>query len=228
MTQPPIANKVNYLAHIQVFRDLTPAELAQMDRQLTMSTCQRGKIFYMPEETGEVLFLLKKGRVQLYRIAPNGKKLVVATLGPGSIFGEMSLVGQGMHNTFAEAADDCILCVMSRADVERLVREKPEVAFRFVEAMGNRLSQLESRLEDIAFKSIPARLAALLLRLDEEQGGQHMVTGYTHQDFGDMLGTYRETITQTLNEFKADRLIGIGRKKLFLLNPDALADLAES
>lgn len=220
------SSKVDYLSNIHVFRDLTPNELADMDNQLTMSTCQRGKIFYMPEDSGEVLFLLKKGRVQLYRIAPNGKKLVVATLGPGTIFGEMSLVGQGMHNTFAEAVDECVLCVMSRSDVERLVREKPAVAFRFVEALGNRLTQLESRLEDIAFKSIPARLASLLIHLDEEQGHSHTVIGYTHQDFSEMLGTYRETVTQTLNDFKTEGIIEIGRKKVILMNLNQLQELA--
>lgn len=220
------SNKLNYLSHIQVFRDLSLAELAEMDRQLTMSTCRAGKIFYMPEDSGEVLFLLKMGRVQLYRIAPNGKKLIIATLGPGAIFGEMSLVGQGMHNTFAEAVDECVLCVMSRSDVERLMREKPEVAFRFVEAMGTRLTQLEAQLEDIAFKSIPARLSNLLLELADSQQG-HVVSGYTHQDFSEMLGTYRETITQTLNDFKAEGLIDIGRKKVMLRNESRLRTMAE-
>lgn len=220
-------DKVGYLSSIHVFRDLTPDDLAMMDKQTTMSTCQAGKIFYMPEDSGEVLFLLKKGRVQLYRIAPNGKKLVVATLGAGAIFGEMSLVGQGMHNTFAESVDECVLCVMSRSDVERLVREKPEVAFRFVEVMGNRLTQLESRLEDIAFKSIPARLATLLLSLDAEQEGSGIVKGFTHQDFSEMLGTYRETITQTLNDLKVDGVVEIGRKKVFLLDKPALQEIAE-
>lgn len=219
--------KLNYLSSIQVFRDLSPNELMEMDRQITMSTCEPGKIFYMPEDSGEVLFLLKKGQVQIYRLAPNGKKLVVATLGPGAIFGEMSLVGQGMHNTFAEAVDQCLLCVMSRADVERLMREKPDVAFRFIETMGDRVSQLETRLEDIAFKSIPTRLADLLLRLSAEQGGD-VIPGYTHQDFSEMLGTYRETITQTLNEFKAQGLIEIGRKRVVLLDRARLRLLAES
>jgi CRP-like cAMP-binding protein len=218
-------NKLNYLSQIQIFRDLSPVELAEMDRQITMSTCRPGKIFYMPEDAGEVLFLLKKGRVHLYRIAPNGKKIIVATLGPGAIFGEMSLVGQGMHNTFAEAVDECVLCVMSRSDVERLVREKPEVAFRFWEAMGRRLTQLEEQLEDVAFKSIPARLSGLLLELAGQSGG-NLVTGYTHQDFGEMLGTYRETITQTLNEFKADGLVDIGRKKVVLRDESRLRILA--
>jgi CRP-like cAMP-binding protein len=220
--------KINYLSNIEIFQDLSQGELEEMDRQLTMSSCESGRIFYMPEETGEVLFLLKKGRVQLYRISPNGKKLVVATLGPGAIFGEMSLVGQGMHNTFAEAVDECLLCVMSRPDVERLMREKPKVTFRFVEALGERMTSLESRLEEIAFKSIPARLASLLLRLAQEQGESAVVSGYTHQELGEMLGTYRETVTQTLNDFKADGLVDISRKRVAILDSQGLETLAES
>ncbi len=220
--------KLTYLSNIEIFQDLSTGELEEMDRQITMSSCEPGKIFYMPEDTGEVLFLLKKGRVQLYRISPNGKKLVVSTLGPGTIFGEMSLVGQGMHNTFAESVDECLLCVMSRADVERLMRDKPMVAFRFVEALGDRVTRLESQLEEIAFKSIPSRLASLLLQIAEEQGTKNRVTGYTHQDLGEMLGTYRETITQTLNDFKAERLVEISRKQVVLLDLDRLEILAES
>ena len=219
--------KLTYLSNIEIFQDLSTSELADMDRQLTMSSCEPGKMFYMPEDSGEVLFLLKKGRVQLYRISPNGKKLVVSTLGPGTIFGEMSLVGQGMHNTFAESVDECLLCVMSRADVERLMREKPQVAFRFVEALGDRVTRLESRLEEIAFKSIPARLASLLLRLADEQGNGDQVQGYTHQDLGEMLGTYRETITQTLNDFKAEGLVEISRKRVTLADRESLEYLAE-
>lgn len=219
------SEKLSYLSNISIFQDLSSDELAEMDRRITMSTCEPGKIFYMPEDTGEVLFLLKKGHVQVYRLSPNGKKLIVATLGPGAIFGEMSLVGQGMHNTFAEAVDDCLLCVMSRADVERLLREKPAVAFRFLETMGRRVTELEGRLEDIAFKSIPARLAGLLLELSIQRDSLE-ISGYTHQDFSEMLGTYRETVTQTLNDFKADGLIAIGRKRVRLLDVEALQSLA--
>lgn len=218
--------KLNYLSSIEIFRDLSARELEEIDRQFTMTGCAPGKIFYMPDETGEVLFLLKKGRVQLYRLSTEGKKIVVATLGPGAIFGEMSLVGQGMYNTFAEAADECVLCVMSRSDVERLMREKPQVALRIVEAMGQRLTQMERQLEEVAFKSIPARLSSLLLRLASEAGSNE-VTGYTHQDLAEVLGTYRETITQTLNDLKTKGLVEIGRKKVTLIDEAGLEDIAE-
>lgn len=101
------------------------------------------------------------------------------------------------------------------------------VSFRFVEALGERVTSLESRLEEIAFKSIPARLASLLLRLSEEQGNGFVVAGYTHQDLGEMLGTYRETVTQTLNEFKGDGLIDISRKRVEIQDRDGLEIRAE-
>jgi CRP-like cAMP-binding protein len=200
--------------------------MEEMDRATTMNTCRQGKLFYIPGDTGEVLFLLKKGRVQLYRLSPEGTKLIVATLGPGAIFGEMSLVGQGMHNTFAEATEECLLCVMSRADVERLILSKPKVALRFIEAIGKRLTAAEASLEEMTFKSIPSRLAGLLLRLAEDSGP--VIDGYTHQDLGEMLGTYRETTTQTLNEFKSAGMIEIGRKRIEIKDAEGLQEIAKS
>ena len=214
--------KLEALSEIEIFQDLSDQEMEEMDRSTTMSTCEPGRVFYGPDEAGEVLFLLKKGRVQLYRLSTEGKKLVVAVLEKGAIFGEMSLVGQGMHNTFAEAVDECTLCVMSRMDVERIVEEKPQVALRFLESMAIRLRETEAKLEDLAFKSIPVRLAALLQDLAGESNSGDTIEGYTHQDLAEMLGTYRETATQTLNEFKSHGWVEIGRKRIRIVDPSAL------
>lgn len=220
------AKKLNYLQTVDIFQDLSTEDMQEMDRTTTMSTCRRGKIFYQPEDESEVLFILKKGRVQLYRLSPEGKKLVVATIGPGTIFGEMAIVGQGMHNAFAEAVDDCLLCVMSRHDVERLILSKPPVALRIMNLMADRLNRAEVQLEHMAFRSISSRLAALILQLRKDQGGD-TIYGYTHQDLADAVGTYRETATQTLNEFKASNLIDIGRKRIDVLNPEGLELVVE-
>jgi CRP-like cAMP-binding protein len=220
-------DKIGYLQMVDIFQDLSEAEMEEIDRATTFTSCRRGRILYMPEDTSEVLFLLKEGRVQLYRISPDGKKLVIATVGPGAIFGEMALIGQGMHNTFAEAVEECVLCVMSREDVERLLITKPTVALRLFENLGNRLKEAEARLEEIAFKGIPARLASLLLHLAVESGGD-TITGQTHQDLGEQIGTYRETTTQTLNVFKTAGLIDIGRKRITILDREGLQRIAES
>ena len=216
------AEKMKFLSELMVFQDLTPREMEELNRITTMSTVRTGRVFYRPEEPGEVLFILKEGRVQLYRISPEGKKLVITTLGPHTLFGEMALLGTKMHNTFAEAIDDCLICVMSRNDLERLILSKPQVALRILEITGKRLQEAEESLENMAFKGIPARLANLLLRLSDEQQSDE-VTGLTHQDLAESIGTYRETATQVLNDLKAQGLIEIGRKRIKLLDREAMS-----
>ena len=222
-----LAEKMRYLSELAVFQDLAPREVEELNRVTTMSTMPKGRVFYRPEEPGEVMFILKEGRVQLYRISPEGKKLVITTLGPHTLFGEMALLGTKMHNTFAEAVDDCLICVMSRTDLERLILNKPQVALRILEITGRRLREAEERLENMAFKGIPARLANLLLRLSEEQKSRD-ITGLTHQDLAESVGTYRETATQVLNDLKTQGYIEIGRKRITILDPDGLAAVAEA
>lgn len=224
---PPPADKMRYLSELTVFQDLSPREMEELNRIITISMVPRGRVFYRPEETSEVLFILKEGRVQLYRISPEGKKLVITTLGPHTLFGEMALLGTKMHNTFAEAVEDCLICVMSRTDLERLILSKPQVALRILDITGKRLREAEERLENMAFKGIPARLASILLRLADEQASDS-INGLTHQDLAESVGTYRETATQVLNDLKAEGLIEIGRKRITILDRNRLSQVAES
>jgi len=219
-------DKLDHLSDVDLFRDLSERDLAELERVTTITTVPRGRVFYEPEDISQVLFLIRAGHVQIYRISPEGKKLVIATLGPGALFGEMALLGQQMHNAFAEALDDCQIFVMSRADLERLILNKPSVGRRMLETTGKRLRDAERRLEDMAFKGIPARLASLLLRLAAEQGSDEVV-GLTHQDLAETVGTYRETATQVLNDMKAAGLIEIGRKRIKILDRGRLEALAQ-
>jgi len=220
-----ITTKISYLAETDVFRDLTAAEMVDLDRLTSMTTCRRGRVFYTPGETGEVLFVLKQGRVNVYRVTADGRKLITETIGPGTIFGEMSLIGQGMRGSFAEAATDCTLCVMSRADLEHILVKYPRVALRMVETLAARLESAEERLETLAFKSVPARLAETLLRLAGPGGDE--IAGITHQDLAELIGAYRETTTKILNEFRARGLIDLHRLHIRILDREALRHLAE-
>lgn len=217
-----MVNKQDYLKTIKAFETLPSDAIAEVDQQTKMVRYRAGHLFYVPDDPGEVLFILKDGRVQLYRMSADGRKIVMALLNPGAIFGHMALVGQRLHNTFAQALDECLICVWDRSQVERVLIEKPEVALRFLDAVGQRLMQAEQRLEDITFRRVSARLAALLLQLEAEAESQGILRGYTHQYLADMLGTYRETATQTLNEFKSQNWIRIGRKTIEILDVEGL------
>ena len=216
--------KAVYLSETDLFQDMAPAAIQELERTTAMTTCQRGTVFYTPGETGEVLFILKQGRVNLYRMTAEGKKLVTATVEPGTVFGEMSLVGQGMVDSFAEAAADCTLCVMSRSDVERLLREQPSVSIRLLELLARRLDDAEERLADVAYKSAPARIAITLLRLAGDEGAPVRLS---HQDIADMVGTHRETATRILNEMRADGLIELHRMLIEVVARERLEALAE-
>jgi CRP/FNR family transcriptional regulator, cyclic AMP receptor protein len=214
-----------YLREIDIFRDLGPEEMAWLERTTRMLEVAKGQTIYRQEETAEALFLLKRGRVRLARISVGGRRLELAVLEQGTFFGEMPLLGERMRQASAEALEDCTLCILGQADIERLVLRAPRVALRMLAEIGRRLSESEARLEDLAYRTVPARLASVLLRLGREHGD--IIEGVTHQDLGDMVGAYRETVTKTLDEFRAAGHIDLARRRIRLLDRPALVALLE-
>ena len=219
--------KLAYLSMIDIFQDLNDAEMKDVETSAPMFTCEPGRIFYHADDPAEVLFVLKEGEVILSRVNEDGKRLITATLEAGTIFGEMPILGQRLQNSQAEALTECLICSLSRRDVISLINKYPVVAVRFAEVLSMRLESAEERLEEMAFNGLRERLASLLLRLADETDwrGNLMIKGLTHQHLAEILGSYRETITATLNEFKADGLIETGRKKIIITDVDGLRAL---
>lgn len=199
---------------MDIFCDLEPEAMAAFEQQTEMRTCRKGQILYSQEDRAEVLFLLKRGRVQLYRLTPSGKRLEVAVIEPGTFFGEMPLLGESLRHTFAEAVEDSLICVMSREDIEGLMRRRSEVALRMIEVLGRRLALCEARLEEMAYRSVPARIAAVLVRLSQGRNGE--VVSITHQELGDMIGALRESVTKVLDDFQRAGLVELGRGRVIL------------
>ena len=220
------ALKRHYLQQVEVFQDLTEMQIHEVERSTRMSTVGPGRILHHPDEKSEMLFLLKSGRVQIYRISPDGKRFVISNIEPGMFFGEMALLGQAVHDSFAETLEESTLCGISRRDLEYLIGRFPTVGVRIMQTLADRLSEAESQLEDLALKSLTARLATLILRLSTDTNAR--VMGLTHNDLAERVGTSRETATQALNELKNAGLIAIGRKRIDVLNRQALEDVAEA
>src|SRR5687768_7376449 len=208
---------------LDLFRDFTPEEMREVERVTATRVYPKGRVLYTPGETGEALFLLREGAVQIYRMSPEGRKLVIAHLLPHSFFGEMTCIGQGMYDTFAEVTEDSVIVTMNCEILNRLLVGKPDIARRILEAFGRRVIEAERQLEETVFKGIPARVAALLLR---EADGDGAVDGLTHQDIAERLGVYRETATNALNELKSAGLVQIGRKHIAILDRARLSKIA--
>ena len=216
--------KLAYLSVVDIFQDMTPDELKEIQDSISMTTCPAGKIFYSPGQYGEVIFILKKGKVQIYKMSSEGRKLVLETLGPGTMFGEMSLVGAGLYDAFAEAMEGSLICVMNRRDMEKLIQSKPQIGIRLLDAMARRLRESEERLEQTLFHEVPSQLAALLLRLRSEDGTNTIVT--THEELADHLGVYRETVSTALNNMKKEGVVSISRRRVEITHVEGLQDKA--
>jgi CRP-like cAMP-binding protein len=144
------------------------------------------------------------------------------------MFGEMTLVGQWMHDSFAEAMTECTIGVIGRDALREILRQYPQISLRFMELMGQRLRETENKLTDIAFKSVPQRLASVLLSLagEAEPGGAApSVMRYTHQQLAEMIGSYRETVTKAMGEFRDAGLIRIDEDAIRLSDRDGLERL---
>ena len=161
------------------------------------------------------MFLLRKGKIQAYTLTAEGKRLIIETIDPGTFFGEMPLTAQSMHQIFAEAAEDSLVCVLSRGDLERLLQDKPKVAVRLVEILSHRLEETRTRLEESTFRNATTWVCRTLLRLVP---GTSELTGLTHQELADSVGLYRETVTNGLNHLQVEGLVEFGKKKIVILD----------
>ncbi len=215
------ARKLNLLSMVDIFRDLTQEEMEEINRMVRMVTIKKGHVLYRPEEEVEVLFLLKKGKIQAYTISAEGKRLIIETIGPGTFFGEMPLTAQSMHQTFAEATEDSLVCVLSRNDLEKLLQSKPSVAVRLVEILSSRLKETRTRLEESTLRNATARVCQGLLR---QAQGTSELSGLTQQELADSVGLVRETVAKVLNRLQAQGLVELGKKKIIILDRVGLED----
>lgn len=217
------ATKLGLLRAADLFQGLDEGQMAHVEKITVMSRCERGRLVYSPGETAEVLFLLKAGRVHIYRITPEGKRLTTAAVEPGTLFGNMAFAGTTMAENFAEAQEDSILCVMSRHDLEMLIREYPSVALRLLDNLSGRMRELEARLEEGLLRDMRSRVAAALLRLREHHASDQIPI--THQELADSLGTYRETVSHTLGQLQEDGSVRLGRGRIEVRNAAGLQAL---
>jgi CRP-like cAMP-binding protein len=221
-----------YLKQINLFSEMTRKEMDRVDEISRMKELKRGEIIYMPEDMSESVYLLKKGRVKISGLSEEGKEVTMDIIGPGEIFGELSLVDKGPRETIAETLDDALLCVISRADFEMLIRNKPELAFKVTKLIGLRRRVIESRLEDLVFRDVSARLARLLLQLAKEYGKDRQESTVidvklSQYELANLIGSTRETTSHFLSVFRREELIAMEKRRIVLLNRAGLEEKAE-
>ncbi len=172
-----------------------------------------GQTVAEPDALARNLYTLMKGRVQLIREGPNGRRLALATLGSGALFGDGALLGSTEPTVKAVALTDCVVWMVPEPQAEALALRYPVLSWGLLQTVGQRLAQVEDRMEEVAYKRLPERLAGLLLEL---ANGGRAIRGTSHQALAGMLGTYRETISAILRSFKDEGLVELGYRRIDL------------
>ena len=227
-----VDEQVRLLTLVDIFEPLSREEIEKINWRHLNTSVEGGETFYTPMDLCETLFVLQKGRVRIYRATPEGREFTLAVLQSGTVFGEMVLTGQRLRNCYAQAVEESEVSAMCRADLERLILDKPEVGLQLVHLLSDRLGTYETRLEDIALKEVPARLASLILLLIEAEGirtatGYKIPTRYTHQQLGSMIGANREAVTRAFMRLREIGAVETRRRYIHVEDIEALERAAE-
>ena len=214
--------EVSSLSGIELFKHLPDSCLETLEKDSNVLNCSAGHLFFQPEQTGRVLFVLETGSVRTFRMYGN-RKLTIAVLQPPAVFGVMGCFGKGKYLSSAEALEASRVRMISRDSIQSLLECAPHVTHRFVDLMSERCVHFLRRMEILARKGLIPRLATLLL----EKAVNGVVAGVTHKALADYLGLHRESITATLGELRRAGIITIERKTIRILHRERLQRAAQ-
>ncbi len=224
--------KLRLLSMVDVLEPLSEEELEEFSRLVPDTHVERGRVFYAPGDESEALFVLKRGKVRIYKAVPEGWEFTLAVVEAGTVFGEMSLTAQRMREAYAEATEPSDICVLRREDLERLVRSNPGVGLAMMRVLSERLRACEERLEDIGLKDVAARLAGLILRLAESEGvmtpeGPKIAAHYTHRQLASMIGASRESVTRAFTKLRRGGAVELKDRRIYVRDIEILRGTAE-
>jgi CRP/FNR family transcriptional regulator, cyclic AMP receptor protein len=219
--------QVRLLSMVQILEPLSREELKELSQRAPDTSLQEGEIFRSPHEEGERLYILKKGRAQIYDMTPEGEETTLSVVEEGNIFGEMVLTGQNLTGVYVRALKPSVVCSLKRADLERIILSHPEIGLRLVRRLSEQLREAEIRLTELANKSVPVRLASLILRLADREGvvtreGVMIPTRYTHDRLGTMIGAKRVAVTRAFNLLRQAGAIETSHRHMLIKDMEAL------
>ncbi len=221
-------SKLWHLERINLFKDLSPDDLEDIDRVASMKTMVKDAFIYFPEEPSKIIFLLKEGRVKLGTYSEDGKEIIKKILEPGEVFGELAIAGQEKRQDFAQVLDKNVrLCAINKDEMLKLLNNHPTLGLKVTTLIGERLQQVERKYENLIFKDAKGRIVEFLKTMALEKGRK---VGYeyaikhklTHQDIANLTATSRQTVTIVLNELREQGIIGFDRTSFIIHEIDQL------
>jgi len=222
---------VGLLRRCDVLSDISNEAMQAILPGLTLGSYRPRQVIYLPGDRAQGVHFLSSGRIKISKVTRDGKELTLAYRSEGDFFGEPCLLDGGPREEMAEAMDASVTVEIPRDLLDGLLKQDGGAAYKFSRALIMRRKDLETRVEQLIFKDVGAKLAELLLNLGHEHGisdERGLIVGLkiTHQEMANLIGSTRETVSLTLSQFKRKGLIQTEGRKVILADQEGLKALA--
>jgi CRP/FNR family transcriptional regulator len=203
-----------------IFQHITDEEYEELDLVHNFLEAASGEYIYFPFQNHNKLYFTKEGFIKLGYIDEHGNEVIKEIIQKGEVFGQLTLEKNNDRDEFAQAYKSAVsLCAFTMEDFLRLLQKKPDMAIAFSFHLGNKLRKVENRLLNILNKDVKSRLAQLLLQLAADNKSIINNTAtiekfLTHEDLAKLIGSSRQTVTTTLNQFENQNLITVSKKNI--------------
>lgn len=215
-----VADKLSYFREVDLFRGLSELELEECKRELPMFEANKGRLLLVPGRDEQVLYILKRGSVRLYRLSQEGREITLGDLAVGDVFGTLPIFGALSKNTYAVAATDAMICKITEDRLISLIARHPDMATRLLRILGERLTAAEDQIEDLVFRTAEQRIARSIIRLIETVNKSKLTV--SHEEIARSAGVARETVTKMLKELERVGVVKTGYRSLRVLDRSAL------
>jgi CRP-like cAMP-binding protein len=188
---------------------------------------RRGEALFNEGDEGSDLFVVTSGKVKLGRTSPDGRENLLAILGPGQMFGELSLFDPGPRSATATAVTDTTVRSLGHESLLPILTEHPDVARALLHQLAARLRRTNEVVGDLVFSDVPGRVAKALLDLSSRFGrraddGVHVHHDLTQEELAQLVGASRETVNKALADFAARSWVRLEPRSVVILDLERL------
>lgn len=189
------------IKQVDLFSDLDQNSLELLESHSRPLNFKKNSIILTEGETGESLYIIEQGSVRIYVSDEYGAEMTVFVQGPGSYIGEVSLLDGQPRTASAVALEKTRVLVISKASFFDCVSKNPQIAFRIIQSVTQRLRKATDDIRNLALKNVYQRLAHKLLELSSEKDGvRELPRKYSQQELAKMIGASREMVGKVLAE----------------------------
>jgi CRP-like cAMP-binding protein len=225
---PPGANE--FLGSLPLFADLVEDQLDQVTRRVQRRTFALGVTLFHQDMPGTMMYMIESGSVRVISIGRTGQELTLNVLGPGDLFGELSILDGQHRSATAITLAPTVAWLLSQADLKEFMVKFPPVNQAMIDVLVDRVRSTARRLEAMTFQDVLGRLAFELLSLAERNGQPHeqgieITIPLTQVDLATMVGATRESVNKSVSVLRSRGLIDVDGTTWYLLDPAGMQQI---